>query len=139
MSYTPIRGLAAEAARANRINTARKKEQRWAGRSTNRASSMNEMSGSDIFHGQFPSKLGAGGTGRGQDDLLNWMLITAYEIVGGFEGTKNVKFGNPSGSVALPIPPGIQATYEQNWNQATVGLGAQAVAQFANTDLGGRG
>ena len=83
---------------------------------------------------QFPSDLG-----QGEGDLLNWMLITAYEVVGGFEGTKNVKFGNPSGAVALPIPPGIQATYEQNWNQATVGLGAQAVAQFANTDLGGRG
>ena len=83
---------------------------------------------------QFPAKLG-----QGQGDLLNWMLITAYEIVGGFEGTKNVKFGNSAGSVALPIPPGIQATYEQNWNQATVGIGAQAVAQFANTDLGTKG
>ncbi len=80
---------------------------------------------------QFPADLA-----QGDGDLINWMLITAYEIVGGFEGTKNVKFGNPSGAVALPIPPGIQATYEQNWNQATVGLGGQLVAQFANTELG---
>ena len=80
---------------------------------------------------QFPA-----GLGQGKDDLLNWMLITAYEIVGGWEGTKAVKFGDPSGAVALPIPPGIQATYEQNWNQATVGLGAMAVAQAAQTDAG---
>ena len=76
---------------------------------------------------QFPSNLG-----QGEGDLLNWMLFTAFEIVGGFEGTKLVKFGNPSGAVALPIPPGIQAAYEQNWNQSTVGIGAQAAMQGAN-------
>ena len=79
----------------------------------------------------FPS-----GIGTGEGDLWNWMLFTSKEIVGGFEGTKNVKFGDPSGSVALPIPPGIQATYEQNWSQENVGTGIQAVAQLANTETG---
>ena len=72
------------------------------------------------FSGQFPAKLGMGDN----PDLLNWMMFTAYEITGGFEEKKIVKFGNPSGSVALPIPPGIQDTIEQNWSQSTAGLGA---------------
>ena len=76
-------------------------------------------------HFQFPANLGEGRNG----DLYHWMLITAYEIVGGFENTKTAQFGNPSGSVALPIPPGLQATYTQNWNQMDVPVVRGAIAR----------
>ena len=71
----------------------------------------------------------------GEGDLLNWMMITAYEITGGFSGSKMVQFGNPSGSVSLPIPPGITSSYEQNWSQASVPVLGQAMSRVA-TSLG---
>tara|TARA_Y100001951_G_scaffold102728_1_gene109994 strand:- start:113 stop:1132 length:1020 start_codon:yes stop_codon:yes gene_type:complete len=77
-------------------------------------------------HFQFPSDLG-----QGKGDLFHWMMITAKEVVGGFENTKTAQFGNPSGSVALPIPPGIQATYTQNWNQMDVPVVRGAIARAA--------
>ena len=76
-------------------------------------------------HFQFPANLGEGRNG----DLYHWMLITAYEIVGGFQNTKTAQFGNPSGSVALPIPPGLQATYTQNWDRMDVPVVRGAVAR----------
>ena len=71
------------------------------------------------FDGRFPTNVG-----EGTGDFLNWMHFVAKEITGGFEDKKIVKFGNPSGSVALPIPPGIQESIDQNWSQSTAGLGA---------------
>ena len=69
----------------------------------------------------------------GEGDLLNWMMITAYEITGGFSNSKMVQFGNPSGSVSLPIPPGITSSYEQNWSQAGVNPMQQMATRIASS------
>ena len=73
----------------------------------------------ETFDGRFPTNVG-----EGEGDFLNWMHFIAKEITGGFTDKKVVKFGNPSGSVALPIPPGISESIDQNWSQSTAGLGA---------------
>ena len=87
-------------------------------------------------HFQFPANLGEGSDG----DLYHWMLITAYEIVGGFENTKTAQFGNPSGSVALPIPPGLQATYTRlgkGRNRSLQGFAESLGAEVSTSDIGG--
>ena len=69
---------------------------------------------------QFPAKLGQTGE-KGEGDLLNWMKFQAFEISGGFKETKMVQFSqNNLGFAALPIPAGIQASYDQSWNQTEV-------------------
>ena len=94
-----------------------------------RATHENILSG----HYQYPAHLG---TGRG--DLLNWMKFQAYEISGGFSGNKMVKFSSSGkGYAALPVPAGIQATYDQSWNQSTVSAKSQTMARAATGLTGG--
>ena len=84
---------------------------------------------------QYPPRLGTG-----EDDLLNWMKFQAYEISGGFSGNKMVKFSSSGkGFAALPIPAGIQASYDQSWNQTTVGQTAQMVGRGIDSSVGSRG
>ena len=85
-------------------------------------------------HLQFPAKLG-----EGEGDLLNWMKFQAYEISGGFNDTKMVQFSNTGlGFAALPIPAGVNASYDQSWNQAEVGQFRQLAARGLETSVGGR-
>ena len=84
---------------------------------------------------QFPAKLG-----QGEGDLLNWMKFQAFEISGGFKETKMVQFSqNNLGFAALPIPAGIQASFDQSWNQTEVGQFKQLAARGLETLAGGRG
>ena len=86
-------------------------------------------------HYQYPSRLGSG-----QGDLLNWMKFQAFKISGGFSGNKMVKFSNTGlGFAALPIPAGIQASYDQSWNQTTVGQTKQIMGRSVDAGLGARG
>ena len=96
-----------------------------------RASHENILSG----HYEYPPRLGTG-----QGDLLNWMKFQAYEISGGFSGNKMVKFSSSGkGYAALPIPAGIQASYDQSWNQTSVGQTKQMIGRSVDAGLGGRG
>ena len=75
---------------------------------------------------QYPKDLGIG-----EGDLINWMKFQAYQISGGFKDTKVVQFSNTGmGYAALPIPAGIQASYDQSWNQSSVGAMQQAGARL---------
>ena len=83
---------------------------------------------------QFPADLGVG-----EGDLLNWMKFQAFEISGGFTDTKMVQFSNTGlGFAALPIPAGIQASYDQSWNQTEVGQFKQLAVRGIETAAGGR-
>ena len=85
-------------------------------------------------HLQFPADLGVG-----EGDLLNWMKFQAYEISGGFKQTKMVQFSNTGlGFAALPIPAGINASYDQSWNQTEVGQFKQLAVRGIETAAGGR-
>ena len=84
-------------------------------------------------HLQFPAGLGVG-----EGDLLNWMKFQAFEISGGFSETKMVQFSNSGlGFAALPIPAGINASYDQSWNQASVSAKSQTIARGVETLAGG--
>ena len=84
---------------------------------------------------QFPADLA-----QGDGDLLNWMKFQAFEISGGFKETKMVQFSNTGlGFAALPIPAGIQASYDQSWNQTEVGQFKQLAARGVETLAGSRG
>ena len=84
-------------------------------------------------HYQYPSKLG-----MGDGDLINWMKFQAFQISGGFKDTKTVQFNNTGmGFAALPIPAGIQASYDQSWNQSTVGAMQQMGARLIELIPGG--
>ena len=92
---------------------------------------------SQILEGsyQFPADLA-----QGDGDLLNWMKFQAFEISGGFKETKMVQFSqNDLGFAALPIPAGIQASYDQSWNQTEVGQFKQTAARATEAAFGGRG
>ena len=83
---------------------------------------------------QFPAHLG-----MGEGDLLNWMKFQAFEISGGFTDTKMVQFSNTGlGFAALPIPAGVQASYDQSWNQTEVGQFKQLAVRGVETLAGGR-
>ena len=58
----------------------------------------------------------------------NYMVFTAMTVSGGVD-TRTLKFALAEGtnSVALPIPAGIQASYQQNWDEQSVGTTASAI------------
>ena len=65
----------------------------------------------------FPSNLGTDPTQQ------NWMMFWPKEIVNGGADSRTLTFGPAEGnypSVALPIPTGLNETYQQSWSQATV-------------------
>ena len=59
----------------------------------------------------------------------NYMVFTAMTVSGGVD-TRTLRFQLAEGtnSVALPIPPGVNASYQQNWDEQSVGTSASAIA-----------
>ena len=61
----------------------------------------------------------------------NHMMFTAMKVSGGVD-TRTLKFAAAEGSpgvVVLPIPQGLSAAYQNNWDQQEVGNATQAFAQ----------
>ena len=58
----------------------------------------------------------------------NYMVFTAMTVSGGVD-TRTLKFQLAEGtnSVALPIPPGVNASYQQNWDEQSVGTTTAAI------------
>ena len=79
---------------------------------------------------QFPSDLITNPTYAG-----NYMMFTAMKVSGGVD-TRTLKFalaeGNPT-SVVLPIPTGVNAQYQNNWDQTDV---AGPIAAMASKGAG---
>ena len=108
---------------------------RLKGKAAAEALAASRLSHQDILKGehQYPKDLG-----MGEGDLINWMKFQAYEISGGFKDTKVVQFSNDGmGFAALPIPAGIQASYDQSWNQSTVGAMQQMGSRLLDLVPGG--
>ena len=60
----------------------------------------------------------------------NYIMFTAMKVSGGVD-TRTLKFALAEGSplsVALPIPQGLSAAYQNNWDQSEVGGGTAAIA-----------
>ena len=64
----------------------------------------------------------------------NYMMFTAMKVSGGVD-TRTLKFALAEGSpgvVCLPIPQGLSAAYQNNWDQSEVGGGRAAMAQASS-------
>ena len=84
------------------------------------------MDGGTGSHLKFPEDLT-----YNADYAGHYMLFTAMKVSGGVD-TRTLKFALASGtplSVALPIPQGLSASYQNNWDQTEVGGGKAALAQ----------
>ena len=65
----------------------------------------------------------------------NYMVFTAMTVSGGVD-TRTLRFQLAEGtnSEALPIPPGVNASYQQNWDEQSVGTSASARTTAAEKD-----
>ena len=64
----------------------------------------------------------------------NYMMFTAMKVSGGVD-TRTLKFALAEGSpgvVCLPIPQGLSAAYQNNWDQSEVGGARTAMAQASS-------
>ena len=90
----------------------------------------------------FSGGYGIGGAYTFPEDLItnptyagNYMMFTAMKVSGGVD-TRTLKFGYAEGhpnSVVLPIPTGVNAQYQNNWDQTDV---AGPVAAMASKGAG---
>ena len=72
----------------------------------------------------------------------NHMVFQARKIIGAKGGAGNTNgtgmqpaFGGNIGEVVLPIPTGLNISYQQGWDQAQVGLAAAAAASTFGGDI----
>jgi len=90
----------------------------------------------------FSGGYGIGGAYTFPEDLItnptyagNYMMFTAMKVSGGVD-TRTLKFGYAEGhpnSVVLPIPTGVNAQYQNNWDQTDV---AGPIAAIASKSTG---
>ena len=82
----------------------------------------------------FPPDLGL------TDKSGNYMMFETFIMEGGVgQSTSDINFSPATGSVCLPIPSGIGATYEQGWDQQDVGLGGSAAGMVGEVLKGEKG
>ena len=88
-----------------------------------------ESFGAAASHLKFPEDLT-----DNTDYAGNYMMFTAMKVSGGVD-TRTLKFalaeGRPN-AVCLPIPQGLSAAYQNNWDQSEVGGGTAAMAQASS-------